>query len=152
MSSRCACLLALVGPAIVATSLAVRCVPYLREDLEAVRENAPSLVLLDLKMPVMDGLTALRKLRESGSDVPVIVITAHGAVDSAIEATRLGATAYLSKPFDLREISLAVSRALAQDRLKIEVDYLRGRDPYEVYEDCVVARSGQAPVRPPRLR
>jgi DNA-binding NtrC family response regulator len=99
-----------------------------KECVDAVREQAPGLVLMDLKMPVMDGLTALQKIREGGSDVPVVMITAHGAVDSAIEATRLGASAYLSKPFDLREISLCVEKTLHEDRLRHEVHYLRGRE------------------------
>ena len=76
--------------------------------LEQVRAGAPDLILLDLKMPEMDGLTALRKLREEGYETPVVVLTAHGGVDRAVEATRLGASDYLSKPFELREISIAV--------------------------------------------
>jgi DNA-binding NtrC family response regulator len=55
------------------------------------------------------------------------MITAHGAVDSAIEATRLGASAYLSKPFDLREVSLVLKKALDVDRLRQEVHFLRDR-------------------------
>lgn len=99
-----------------------------KEAVDAVKKHSPGIVLMDLKMPVMDGLTALRTIRESGSDVPVIVITAHGAVESAIEATHLGASAYLSKPFDLREVSVAVEKALTEARLRNEVHYLRGRD------------------------
>ncbi|MDO9280554.1 MAG: sigma-54 dependent transcriptional regulator [Pseudomonadota bacterium] len=95
--------------------------------LDAVREHAPAIVLMDLKMPVMDGLTALRTLRETDPDLPVIIVTAHGGVESAIEATRLGAVGYIAKPFDLREASLAITRALAEGRLKREVHYLRGR-------------------------
>jgi two-component system NtrC family response regulator len=78
-------------------------------------------------MPVMDGMTCLRKLREAGVQSPVIVITAHGAVDSAIEATRLGATAYLSKPFDLREVAFKLKKAIEADRLAEEVRYLRDK-------------------------
>ena len=99
-----------------------------KECLEAVRTHAPALVLMDLKMPVMDGLSALRALREADHDLPVIMITAHGGVESAIEATRLGASGYLAKPFDLREASLAVTRALADDKLRREVHYLRHRE------------------------
>ncbi|MDP2307288.1 MAG: sigma-54 dependent transcriptional regulator [Pseudomonadota bacterium] len=99
-----------------------------KECLEAVREHAPAIVLMDIKMPVMDGITALRALRESDPDLPVIMITAHGGVESAIEATRLGASGYLPKPFDLREASLAVRRALEEVRLKREVHYLRTRE------------------------
>ncbi|TVQ90240.1 MAG: sigma-54-dependent Fis family transcriptional regulator [Deltaproteobacteria bacterium] len=95
--------------------------------IEQVRAVSPDLVLLDLKMPEMDGMTALRKLREEGFEVPVVVLTAHGGVDSAVEATRLGAADYLSKPFDLREISLVVEKAIDDDRLRQEVLYLRSR-------------------------
>ena len=93
--------------------------------LEKVEASAPDLVLTDIKMPRMDGMTALRTLRERDIDVPVIVLTAHGAVDTAVEATRLGAKAYLSKPFDLREVALAVEQVLEQHRLATEVRYLR---------------------------
>ncbi len=99
-----------------------------KECLEAVREHAPAGVFLDLKMPVMDGLSVLRALRDADNDLPVVVITAHGGVESAIEATRLGASGYLSKPFDLREAALALERALGDHRLKREVRYLRGRE------------------------
>jgi two-component system, NtrC family, response regulator AtoC len=95
--------------------------------IEAVSRSAPGCVVLDLVMPGVDGLTALRMLRDSGNDVPVVVITATGAVDSAIMATRLGATAWLQKPLDAREVVLAVESALAEDRLKREVGILRER-------------------------
>jgi DNA-binding NtrC family response regulator len=98
-----------------------------RECLESALRSSPAAILLDLKMPEMDGLTALRKLREADQDVPVIVITAHGAVESAIEATRLGASGYLSKPFDLREVTLKLQDVLEANQLANEVKYLRGR-------------------------
>ncbi len=93
--------------------------------LDKVERHAPDLMISDIKMPRMDGLTALRTLRERDFDLPVIMLTAHGAVDSAIEATELGAKAYLAKPFDLREVGLAVTRVLEQHRLANEVRYLR---------------------------
>jgi two-component system response regulator AtoC len=95
--------------------------------LELAAAEAPAVIVMDLKMPVLDGLSALRRLREGGNEVPVIMITAHGAVDSAIEATRLGASGYLAKPFDLREVTLAVNKALADAKLELEVRYLRNR-------------------------
>jgi DNA-binding NtrC family response regulator len=95
--------------------------------LEKVAGSAPDLILTDIKMPRLDGMSALRKLREQDFDVPVIVLTAHGAVDTAVEATQLGAKAYLSKPFDLREVGLAVQKVLEQHRLATEVRYLRGQ-------------------------
>ncbi|HNC99467.1 MAG TPA: response regulator, partial [Myxococcota bacterium] len=99
-----------------------------KECVDKVRTQAPTLVLMDLKMPVMDGLTALRTLRESDNDLPVVMITAHGGVESAIEATRLGAADYIAKPFDLREVLLIVKRAISSYALRREVHYLRDRD------------------------
>ncbi|MFT5686167.1 MAG: two-component system response regulator AtoC [Myxococcota bacterium] len=96
------------------------------ECLKRVGDCSPDLVLSDLKMPRMGGLEMLRQLRSRGSEVPVIVLTAFGAVETAVEATRLGASDYLSKPFDLREISLAVDKVLIAERLRHEVRYLRG--------------------------
>jgi two-component system response regulator AtoC len=92
-----------------------------------VGELSPDAVVLDLKLPKIDGLTALKQIRDGGSEVPVVVMTAHGGVDSAITATRLGAGAYLEKPFDLREISLALDRVWREDRLRQEVHLLRDR-------------------------
>jgi two-component system NtrC family response regulator len=99
-----------------------------KECVEAVRNHAPTLVLMDLKMPVMDGLTALRTLREQDNDLPVVMITAHGGVDSAIEATRLGAADYIAKPFDLREVGLIIRRSISAWQMRREVHYLRDRD------------------------
>lgn len=100
--------------------------------LDLYSRTSPDAIILDLKMPKVDGLTTLRNIRETDSETPVIVITAHGAVESAVEATKLGANAYLSKPFDLREVSLQLERALEASRLQREVRYLRGqRHGYE---------------------
>jgi len=102
------------------------------ECIEVAARSHPDVILLDLKMPVLDGLTALRRMRDAGVQAPVIVITAQGAVESAIEATRLGAVGYITKPFDLREVSLKVNQVLTADRMATEVHYLREkrRDKY----------------------
>ncbi|MEQ1564001.1 MAG: sigma-54 dependent transcriptional regulator [Myxococcota bacterium] len=113
--------------------------------LDQVSKNSPSLILLDLKMPKKDGLTTLRELRASGQGMPVVVLTAHGGVDSAIEATRLGASAYLSKPFDVREVSLAIEKALSDERLKHEVHYLRRRER-SGYGEFIGAAAATRPV------
>jgi two-component system NtrC family response regulator len=83
-----------------------------REGLTRIRESHPAVALLDLRMPEMDGLTVLRTLREEGNDVPVIVLTALGTIEPAIEATRLGASAYMTKPFHLDKVSDTVRRVL----------------------------------------
>jgi two-component system response regulator AtoC len=97
------------------------------ECIEKIAAFAPDLVVLDLKMPRMGGMQVLRELVLEESDLPVIVITAHGAVDLALQATRMGAGAYLSKPFDLREVGLAIRQVLKAHRLETELRYLRGR-------------------------
>ncbi len=97
------------------------------EALESVARAVPDALVMDLKMPRLDGMSALRRLRELEPQLPVIVITAHGAVDSAIEATKLGAAGYLSKPFDLRELSLVLGKVLETNRLQSEVSLLRDR-------------------------
>jgi DNA-binding NtrC family response regulator len=98
-----------------------------QEALDAIAASTPDALIIDLKMPRVDGMTALRRLRETEPELPVIVITAHGAVESAIEATKLGAKGYLSKPFDLREVSLQLQRVLDANRLESEVRYHRDR-------------------------
>ncbi|MEN0065119.1 MAG: sigma-54 dependent transcriptional regulator [Myxococcota bacterium] len=97
------------------------------EALERVKEQSPDVMLLDVKMPKMDGIETLRELRRLGYELPVIVLTAHGGVDTAIEATKLGAVGFLAKPFDVREVALTVDKALDEQRLKNEVHYYRQR-------------------------
>jgi two-component system, NtrC family, nitrogen regulation response regulator GlnG len=83
------------------------------------------LVFLDVRMPGMDGLSVLARLRELRPDVHVIVMTAHGTMDTAIQAMQRGAYDYLAKPFDLDEVVLLTERAIAAGRLTQEVARLR---------------------------
>ena len=95
--------------------------------IEVVYRVNPAILLLDLRMPELDGLGVLRALREGGSELPVIVLTALGSIEPAIEATRLGASAYLSKPFHLDRVSEAVGRVLATEASKRQVRQNQGR-------------------------
>lgn len=99
------------------------------EALELLREAAPDLVFTDWKMPEIGGDEVLRYMRREArlSSVPVIVITAFGSSDSAIEAVRLGAYDFVTKPFDLQDISLTAERALAHSSLSWEVKQLRAQ-------------------------
>jgi two-component system nitrogen regulation response regulator GlnG len=72
----------------------------------------PEVIILDVRLPGMDGLTALARLRELSHDAPVIVVTAHGNLDTAVRAVEGGAFDYLAKPFDLDQAIDAVTRAL----------------------------------------
>lgn len=95
--------------------------------LDALQKIVPDAIVLDLAMPVLDGLTVLRRLRANEIGVPVVVLTARNAPEAVIEATELGAASYLHKPFDLREFSLMLRRVIQNRRLELEVEVLRSR-------------------------
>ncbi len=96
-----------------------------KEALTAVAEHEPHMVILDHKMPAPDGMEVLRRLRAKGHRFPVIMLTAHGNVQTAVEAMKAGANEYLTKPFDLEELKLSIEKALAVEALAAEVDRLR---------------------------
>ncbi|NOY82928.1 MAG: sigma-54-dependent Fis family transcriptional regulator [Kiritimatiellaeota bacterium] len=84
-------------------------------------------VITDLRMPGQDGLSFLRELRERRPEQVVIVVTAYGSVESAVEAMKLGAFDYIQKPFAAEELALKISRALRLRRLEQENEALRNR-------------------------
>jgi DNA-binding NtrC family response regulator len=96
------------------------------EALAALPEAKPDLVLLDLKLPGMGGMEALKRLRAANARLDVIMMTAHGTISSAVEAMRRGAFDYITKPFDNDELVITVDRALEMRRLDSEVETLRG--------------------------
>ena len=85
------------------------------EAIETLQEEGADLVITDLRMPGMDGLELLRWVKQSYPGLPVIMLTAHGTVDSAVEALKRGAQDYLTKPFDQDELRLVILKALAQE-------------------------------------
>jgi len=87
----------------------------------ALRERRPDLILLDIWMPDVDGITLLKEWREeNGLPCPVVVMSGHGTVETAVEATRLGAYDFLEKPLSLAKLLVTVERALEADRLERE--------------------------------
>lgn len=96
-----------------------------KEALAAVGEQAPDIMVLDHRMPAPDGMEVLRRLRAAGNTFPIIMLTAHGNVETAVEAMKAGATEYLTKPFDLDELKLAIDKALRISGLAAEVERLR---------------------------
>src|SRR5262245_9542963 len=88
-------------------------------------ESGVDLVLLDYKLPDDDGISVLKKLRELDPDVLVIMLTAHKQVELVVDAMKAGAFDYATKPFDLDDISLRVTRALETTRLRRELRTLR---------------------------
>ncbi|KYF53676.1 transcriptional regulator [Sorangium cellulosum] len=95
------------------------------EALEIAAERPPDVVVTDLKMPKMDGMALLGKLREQDPSLPVIVVTAFGDVTSAVQAMRAGAEDYLTKPVDFDALLLSIERALERSALRVEAENLR---------------------------
>jgi two-component system NtrC family response regulator len=93
--------------------------------LEAIDKEPPALVLTDLKMPGMSGMELLEQVRRDYPEIPVLIITAFGTIQSAVQAMRSGAYDYLTKPIDYDELGIAVNRVLEHFRLVREVQALR---------------------------
>ncbi|HHH38193.1 MAG TPA: sigma-54-dependent Fis family transcriptional regulator [Sedimenticola sp.] len=88
---------------------------------QALRDRRPDLVLLDIWMPDVDGISLLKEWAEDdGLPCPVIMMSGHGTVETAVEATRLGAYDFLEKPLSLAKLLLTVERALEVDKLQLE--------------------------------
>ncbi|WP_311081022.1 response regulator [Paenibacillus polymyxa] len=83
--------------------------------LEIVEKEPPDLVLLDMKIPGMDGLEILKHLKTMNPDIKVIMMTAYGELDMIKEATELGAIMHFTKPFDIDEMRIAVNKQLRGD-------------------------------------
>jgi two-component system response regulator AtoC len=95
------------------------------EGLDSLKSDPVDLVLLDLRLPGMDGLQAVEAILKIDPRVPIIIMTAHGTRDSAIEAMRRGAYDYFTKPFRLEEMEIVIRRALEKRRFFIEIERLR---------------------------
>ncbi|MEO7328888.1 MAG: sigma 54-interacting transcriptional regulator, partial [Minicystis sp.] len=99
--------------------------PAANEALALLDEQMVSVVLTDLNMRGMSGIELCRRVAESHPDVPVVVITAFGSIETAVSAIRAGAYDYLSKPIDAEALILALDRAIAHHALRLELRRLR---------------------------
>ncbi|MBT1075368.1 sigma-54-dependent transcriptional regulator [Geobacter grbiciae] len=94
--------------------------------LRLARDEQPDLVLLDIQLPGISGLDVLEKIKEHDEEIIVIMVTAHGALETAVHAMRLGAFDYINKPFNLDEMAIVIRKALETSDLRREVQRLRG--------------------------
>lgn len=83
-----------------------------KQALEVIQQEKPDLILLDMKMPGMDGIELLRRLRKMKLSAKVIMMTAYGELDMVAEASKLGALAHFTKPFDIEELRSEVMKQL----------------------------------------
>lgn len=95
------------------------------EAIQKVREKPVDLILMDVRMANVDGIEALRQIKEFNPAIPIIIMTAYSSVDMAVEAMKLGAYDYLTKPLNFDELDLILARAMDHLRLKIENRRLR---------------------------
>lgn len=95
-----------------------------RTALHLFADIHPDVVLMDIRMPEMDGIKALKEMRSHETRTPVILMTAYAEVETAVEALRCGAFDYVIKPFDLDELNLIVQRALQLQSMKKEIRHL----------------------------
>lgn len=94
--------------------------------IEIFNQELPHVVILDLRMPgMMDGMEVLKQIKHSGCETPVIIITAYGEIQSAVEAIKHGAYNYFNKPFDNEEVVLTVKRALEESAMRQEIRMLK---------------------------
>ena len=131
------------------------------EALNLVETQHPAVVLTDLVLPEMDGLTLLQKLKETGRPPIVLLVTGHGTVETAVEAMRHGAFDYLTKPVDTTRLQVLLEKSIEQESLSREVSFLRhqlrqkgsfgqmvgqSRGMQEVYRWVELAATSTAPV------
>src|SRR6185295_14313030 len=90
------------------------------EAVALVRQHRPACVITDLKMPKMDGIELLQKIRAEQPDMPVVLMTAFATISTAVQAMRLGAYDYVQKPFESEEILVIVERAIEHQKLVSE--------------------------------
>jgi DNA-binding NtrC family response regulator len=131
------------------------------EALDLVETQHPAVVVTDLVLPEMDGLTLLQKLKETGRPPIVLLVTGHGTVETAVEAMRHGAFDYLTKPVDTTRLQVLLEKSIEQESLSREVNLLRhqlrqkgsfgqmvgqSRSMQEVYRWVELAGTSTAPV------
>jgi len=113
------------------------------EALAKLKEKEFGLILLDIRMPGMDGMEVLHRVREIRPDIRVIMITAYGTVESAVEAMKLGAVDFLQKPFDPEEIRELVLRVMDREKLD-EMKSIDYSSSIELAKRCIGNRQFDA--------
>jgi two-component system, NtrC family, response regulator AtoC len=109
--------------------------------LELLPRLRPDVVFADVRLPGMSGIDLLRRIREFDPAIPVIIMTAYGTIEGAVEAVKLGAFDYMKKPVDLEELKLLADRARENALLKQELSYYRRRAANELPFAGILGRS-----------
>jgi DNA-binding NtrC family response regulator len=115
----------LIAKVLAREGYAVRSLPRVWEVLQALEDGPVDLVISDIRMPEMDGLTLLQEVKRVAPETSVLLMTAFGSIDTAVQAIKAGAYDYLTKPFKMDEVIVVVRRAMEERRLRAEVRALR---------------------------
>ncbi|MBI2525387.1 MAG: sigma-54-dependent Fis family transcriptional regulator [Candidatus Rokubacteria bacterium] len=115
------------------------------EGVRLAEEASPDVAVVDVRLPGIDGLEVLRRIREASAATEVIMMTAHASVTAAVQAMKLGAFDYLTKPLDLDELRVVVDKAVAHLRMQRELSYLKARQGADGHVSGIVGES--APIR-----
>lgn len=111
------------------------------DGLDLAAKVGPDIVILDLRLPGMDGLDVLRELRVRGVDASVVIMTAHGNIETAVRAMKSGAVDFITKPLDLGELQLVVDRVIEHRRLAARVQYFRDREQAASASEALIGES-----------
>ncbi len=112
-----------------------------KEAIEEIKNNFYDLVLLDIFLPDKDGLSLLKEIKNFDEELQVIILTAYGDVKNVVEAMRLGAFDYLTKPVSNEEIILAIERAFKDKKIKNELEYLKQQETKLLLGEKIVINS-----------
>jgi two-component system, NtrC family, response regulator AtoC len=110
--------------------------------LNHIREELPELVLMDIQMPGIDGIETLKQIKEEDSRVPVVMMTAHGTIERAVQSMKLGAYDFLTKPFARDRMIVTIENALLNSSLKKEVAELRDELKNKYTFENIIGQSG----------
>ena len=111
-----------------------------KEAFDIFLDKEPDMVILDYQMPGINGMEVLKRIKTINDKTPVIMITAHGSTDAAVEAMKLGAVDYISKPFDMDELKITIKKVLNIEELNKTIDYLKDQ-VIEAYDKRIIGSS-----------
>ncbi len=109
--------------------------------IDKIKSFNPDLLLMDIRMPDRDGIDILKEIKDDGLMIPVVMLTADDTAETAVKAMKLGASDYLTKPFNTDEVKIVIKNIIEKENLKEEVDYLR-KAYSEVIDTEMVGESG----------
>lgn len=117
------------------------------ECLAKLKQTVYDVILLDIKMPKMDGMETLERIQEVAPDMPVIMISGHGTIDTAVEAVKKGAFDFIAKPPDLNRLLITIRNALDKSNLVIETKVLKQKVSKSKVQEIIGHSDGIAQIR-----